>query len=395
MYGGSASTPAAGAAAEQKLLLMGPSGGGKTCMRSVIFENYLPRDVLRLKLSLGIDNNRIRILNNLHLNLWDCGGQKEYVSNYLTKQKEYIFRNVYVLLFVFDILRLSVTSDPNATPADLKQNQDLLSFANSLAEGGRGMTGGATAEGKPQADWTKQEMLDYFVSALLFLREHSPNARVTVLLHKIDIISPEYRGNIVEQRKQEIIRRLMDCGVPESATSMIDFFPTTIWSDSLYFAYSTIIRRLIPHRVILVNELKRIHKVCEAADVALYERNTLLTIAHVSGGSGGGAAGDDAVVEVDAADSEERTALLADILKGFRMSCLQSGTTPQQLKLTLGSGGSALLTLFTECTMVLVVSHDARANVELHHLNVEAVRNNFATYLRSRDPIATAMHDIL
>jgi Ras-related GTP-binding protein A/B len=355
-------------------------------MRSVIFENYLPRDVIRLKLSVGIDNNRIRLLNNLHLNLWDCGGQKEYVANYLNKQKEYIFRNVYVLLFVFDIFSLSVTNDPNASPADRKESQDLKAFANTLADSSALHQG---SDGKLHQqnnnDWTKQEMLDYFASGILYLREQSPNARVTVLLHKIDIISPEYRERIIAMRKQEIIQRLHNCGVPESATSMIDFFATTIWSDSLYFAYSTIVRSLVPNRGILINELKRIHKACDAADVALFERGTLLTIAHVSGDG----------AEVDATDSEGRTSAIADIMKGFRMSCMQSGTTPQQLKLTLGGGGTALLTPFTECTLVLVVSHDARTSVEMHQLNVEAVRSNFLTYLKSRDPVAVAMNEIL
>lgn len=371
---------------EQKLLLMGPSKGGKTCMRSVIFENYLPRDVLRLTLSVGIDNNRIRLLSNLHLNLWDCGGQKEYVSNYLTKQKEYIFRNVHVLLFVFDVFALSVTNnDPNASPADRKESQDLKAFASTLVESSAMHGGSGANDGKQMIDWTKQEMLDYFASGILYLREQSPNARVTVLLHKIDIISPEYRVKIIAQRKQEIIQRLHDCGVPESATSMIDFYATTIWSDSLYFAYSMIVRSLIPHRGILINELKRIHKACDAADVALYERGTLLTIAHVSGDG----------AEVDVTDSEGRASAIADIMKGFRMSCMQSGTTPQQLKLVLGGGGTALLSPFTECTLVLVVSHDARASVEIHQLNVEAVRANFVTYLRSRDPVAVAMNEVL
>lgn len=369
---------------EQKFLLMGPSMGGKTCMRSVIFENYLPRDVLRLLLSVGIADNRIRILNNLHLNLWDCGGQKDYVTKYLTNQKEYIFRSVTVMLFVFDVLHLTVEQpQQGASSSSGQQHQQsaVIAEANPILNRSTQQAN----NNQKMCDWTKEEMLTYFATALTFLREYSPDARLYVLLHKIDTISEEYRAQIVETRKAEILKRLAEGGLPESVTKNIVFYATSLWSNSLYYAYSNIIRHLVPNRNILVNELRKIQSACGAADVALYEKHTLLTIAHINEAG-----------EVDAPSSEERTAKLAEIVKSFKLSCLQSGTSFRDLGLRMGdSGGTALLSPFTECTVVLVVCHTSNVTVELHKLNIETVRRNFLQYLQGKDPIAQAMLDVL
>jgi hypothetical protein len=42
-----------------------------------------------------------RLLGNLVLNLWDCGGQESFMENYYRSQKENIFRNVEVGKFEF------------------------------------------------------------------------------------------------------------------------------------------------------------------------------------------------------------------------------------------------------------------------------------------------------
>lgn len=59
---------------KQKVLLMGKSGAGKSSMRSIIFSNYVPRDVRRLGATIDVEHSRVKFLGNLTLNLWDCGG---------------------------------------------------------------------------------------------------------------------------------------------------------------------------------------------------------------------------------------------------------------------------------------------------------------------------------
>lgn len=60
---------------KKKILLMGKSGSGKSSMRSIIFSNYVAKDVRRLAATIDVEQSRVKFLGNLVLNLWDCGGQ--------------------------------------------------------------------------------------------------------------------------------------------------------------------------------------------------------------------------------------------------------------------------------------------------------------------------------
>ncbi|XP_029819633.1 ras-related GTP-binding protein A [Manacus vitellinus] len=90
-------------AMKKKVLLMGKSGSGKTSMRSIIFANYIARDTRRLGATIDVEHSHVRFLGNLVLNLWDCGGQDTFMENYFTSQRDNIFRNVEVLIYVFDV----------------------------------------------------------------------------------------------------------------------------------------------------------------------------------------------------------------------------------------------------------------------------------------------------
>jgi len=59
----------------KKVLLMGKSKSGKTSMRSIIFADYLARDTHRLQATIDVEYSSVQFLGNLHLHLWDCGGQ--------------------------------------------------------------------------------------------------------------------------------------------------------------------------------------------------------------------------------------------------------------------------------------------------------------------------------
>ncbi|OWR47035.1 putative Ras-related GTP binding A [Danaus plexippus plexippus] len=88
---------------KKKVLLMGKSGSGKTSMRSIIFANYIARDTRRLGATIDVEHSHVRFLGNLVLNLWDCGGQEAFMENYFASQRDNIFRNVEVLIYVFDV----------------------------------------------------------------------------------------------------------------------------------------------------------------------------------------------------------------------------------------------------------------------------------------------------
>lgn len=50
-------------------------------------------------------------MNFLVLNLWDCGGQESFMEQYFASQKDNIFRNVEVLIYVFDVESRELDND--------------------------------------------------------------------------------------------------------------------------------------------------------------------------------------------------------------------------------------------------------------------------------------------
>ena len=61
-------------AGKQKVLLMGKSGAGKSSMRSIIFLNHVAKDTRKLKATIAVEQSDRKLLGNLSLNIWDCGG---------------------------------------------------------------------------------------------------------------------------------------------------------------------------------------------------------------------------------------------------------------------------------------------------------------------------------
>lgn len=71
----------------RQLLLMGSEGVGKTSMHSVIFANYPAKDTSRIGYTIDRSEQKFKFMGNLTLNLWDCGGQKNFMRQYFTTYK--------------------------------------------------------------------------------------------------------------------------------------------------------------------------------------------------------------------------------------------------------------------------------------------------------------------
>ncbi|CAE7534904.1 Rraga, partial [Symbiodinium pilosum] len=52
-----------------------------------------------------VEHNSLRFLGNLRLNLWDCGGQDQFMENYFESQRENIFQHCEVLIYVLVAVR--------------------------------------------------------------------------------------------------------------------------------------------------------------------------------------------------------------------------------------------------------------------------------------------------
>jgi len=206
---------------------MGKSGAGKTSMRSIIFANYMARDTMRLSPTLDVEHTHVRFLGNLVLNLWDCGGQYRFYESYFDSQRDTIFRNVEVLIYVFDI-----------DSGDLENDITL------------------------------------FDGILEAMEQNSPDASIFILIHKMDLVSEEDRERAFTERSSLIQSR--------SQQFKMKCFATSIWDETLYRAWSQIVYSLIPNVELLETQLDDFSTICAADEVVLFERATFLVISHIS-----------------------------------------------------------------------------------------------------------------
>ena len=85
-----------------KILLMGNKGSGKTSIKSIIFQQKLPKDTIRLAPTNEIEEIHVKIMGSININLIDCCSKDEYNNKYFDTKKEKIFSKVDILIFVID-----------------------------------------------------------------------------------------------------------------------------------------------------------------------------------------------------------------------------------------------------------------------------------------------------
>ena len=85
-----------------KILLMGNKGSGKTSIKSIIFQQKLPKDTIKLAPTNEIEEIHVKIMGNININLIDCCSKDEYNNKYFDTKKEKIFSKVDILIFVID-----------------------------------------------------------------------------------------------------------------------------------------------------------------------------------------------------------------------------------------------------------------------------------------------------
>lgn len=279
-------------------------------MRSIIFSNHLARDVRRLGATIDVEHSNIRFLNNLTLNLWDCGGQDRLMDTFLETQREEVFSNVAVCVYVFDVESGGFLGDLSA----FERVCAALGELNRVA--GRNDGGGGSEKGKDGKEGT--------------------GCRVWVCVHKMDLVKnlgvipgaegePTANGHRktvgvkrFEEKCAEISKRAGAFG------ESIEFFGTSIWDQSLYRAWTRIIYHLIPNAVAIENMLGKLTKVIGARECTLFERTTCLTIASAIGKGFGDAEGEGE----DGNPVEGRGEMMSGILKSWKqsLSCVASAT---------------------------------------------------------------------
>ncbi|KAK3359568.1 Gtr1/RagA G protein conserved region-domain-containing protein [Lasiosphaeria hispida] len=332
---------------KQKVLLMGKSGSGKSSMRSIIFSNYLARDTRRLGATIDIDLSHVKFLGNLTLNLWDCGGQEAFMENYLSQQRAHVFSNVGVLIYVFDIESRDV-------------ERDLATYVN-------------------------------IISALV---QYSREAKVFVLIHKMDLIQPAAREAVFDQRVAVVRRKTAEAvaivrkqkpdlqqqqqqqqqqqlqspqyninqhspyGAASAAAPLggaipdidldMQLFATSIWDQSLYKAWASIIHDLVPNLSVIETQLASLGVAIDADEILLFERTSFLVVSKWTSREG------------ERNPYGDRFERMSNILKSWKHTCSKFTGTPRnaeqfsEFEYKMGTTFSMFVTKFTTNTYVLV-----------------------------------------
>ena len=282
-------------------------------MVAILFAKQLARDTLRFGATIGIEHTDINFMGNLALSLWDCGAQNDMMKSYLEERRQDVFSNVQVLIYVLDV------------------------ESNELSE---------------------YEMYHDCLQALL---EFSPNALVFCLIHRIDLIQEEQRDKVFRKKREKM--QLL------SSPKNVTYFATSIWDETLYKAWSTIVHCLIPNIVTIETQLETFRKICGADEVVLFDRETFLVISH----SG----------NCDQED-EHRFEKVSNVIKQFRMSCSKIQSQFQSLQVNQSDQNLSMVTFiegFTSNTIIMIVVIDDTIQSEAIHLNIRQARKQFQTLL--------------
>ncbi|XP_014772193.1 ras-related GTP-binding protein A isoform X2 [Octopus bimaculoides] len=285
---------------------MGKSGSGKTSMRSIIFANYIARDTRRLGATIDVEHSHIRFLGNLVLNLWDCGGQEAFMENYFASQRDNIFRNVEVLIYVFDVESRELEKD-----------------------------------------------MHYYQSCLEAILQNSPEAKVFCLIHKMDLVHEDQRDIIFHEREDDLKR----LSKPLQCTC----FATSIWDETLYKAWSSIVYQLIPNVHQLETNLAHFADAIDAEEILLFERATFLVISYW---------------QRKPHRDVHRFEKISNIIKQFKLSCTKVAASFQSMEVR-NSRFAAFVDAFTSNTYVMVIMADSSITSAATLLNIKNARQHF------------------
>jgi Ras-related GTP-binding protein A/B len=292
--------------------------------------------------TIDIDLSHVKFLGNLTLNLWDCGGQEAFMENYLSQQRAHVFSNVGVLIYVFDIESRDV-------------DRDLATYVN-------------------------------IVSALF---QYSREAKVFVLVHKMDLIHLSTREEVFDNRVAAIRKKTVEAvaivrkqkaevaaaggisTLSDPADMDMQAFATSIWDQSLYKAWASIIHDLVPNLSVIEEHLANLGVAIDAEEILLFERTSFLVVSKWSSSEG------------ERNPYGDRFERLSNILKSWKHTCSKFTGTPRNaeqfsdFEYKAGANFALFVTKFTTNTYILVCMPPGEARFNAAKLNVSIARSWF------------------
>jgi Ras-related GTP-binding protein A/B len=212
----------------KKIVLMGLSNAGKTCIYERVFEGKKPWELMQSTATKGIDYKNYEVGNLTKPMIWDLGGQQQYLDEYHGPLRKSIFQKAAVLLYIIDAA-------------------DSDRFENARVE----------------FEWSVNQILSY-----------NQNPVINVFFHKIDLIHD----------KDALISYLKNF-LSQNISYKINYYSTSVFDESLFTAWSGIIRDISPKSIFITSILKSLKDQEGVKDALLIEKTTGLACGSTLNGS--------------------------------------------------------------------------------------------------------------
>lgn len=206
-----------------------------------------------------------------------------------------------------------------------------------------------------------EEDFDHFAEVLTAMQENSPDARIFVLVHKMDLVGADDRDAIFAERHERVGETCEACGIQYYRS-----FATSIWDETLYKAWSEIVTHLIPNIRMLEQQLQTFCQVCQADEVVLFERATFLVISQTHVGP--------------ACSDPHRFEKISNIVKQFKLSCGKAQSQFQAMQVR-NSKFQAYMDAFTGNTYIMVIVSHPDVHTAATLLNIANARDHFEKFI--------------
>ncbi len=175
---------------ESKIVVLGLSQSGKTSIRQVVFEGFAPEATSMNPATVRI-NRKLFNLAGSAINLFDVGGQSNYLNEVFEQYRERTFSDAKAFIFVVDV------SDASNIMRSKYYFDLTLENAKQLAEG----------------------------------------ARIYVFAHKMDVVPPNKREPVLQS-----IKDIFEI----SSYPMADIMATSIYEETIWDAMQQVIAYVYP-----------------------------------------------------------------------------------------------------------------------------------------------------
>lgn len=247
------------------------------------------------------------------------------MDSYLNTQRENVFSDAQVLIYVFDIESREVDRD-----------------------------------------------LETYAAVVAALKQYSPTAMIFALVHKMDLVQNEHRERVYEERCKMIIAR--------TDGMSLETFASSIWDQTLYKAWAGIVHKMIPNLIVIEKFLRAFAQQISAEEIVLFERSTFLTVTSVD------TTISNSVPDTTANPNPDRHERISNIMKSYKHTVARATKGPSSSS-AAGAGFvlykvqtptfNAFLARFTENTYVAVVVPPGEAAFNCAVLNTMMAKGAF------------------